>query len=84
MSNRHLRTLAAVFTEPTPANLHWHKIEAMLTAAGAAMSEGAGSRVRFRLNGRDASFHRPHPQKETKRAAVRSVRAFLTDAGVTP
>ena len=84
MSNRHLRTLAAVFAEPTPANLHWRKIEAMLTAAGATMTEGAGSRVRFRLNGEEAAFHRPHPQKETKRAAVRSVRDFLAAAGVTP
>ena len=38
----------------------------------------------FRLNGVDAVFHRPHPAKETDRGALRSVRRFLREAGVTP
>jgi hypothetical protein len=42
------------------------------------------SRVRIALNGVRAVFHRPHPQKETDKGAVRSMRRFLTEAGVTP
>jgi len=36
------------------------------------------------LNGMRAVFHRPHPQKETDKGAVISIRRFLTEAGVEP
>lgn len=48
------------------------------------MSEGRGSRVRIALNGIRAVFHRPHPQKETDKGAVMSMRRFLVEAGVQP
>ena len=78
------KTLAAVSAEPTLANILWTDIESMLVHLGATVSEGSGSRVRFSLNGVFAVFHRPHPQKEAGRGVVRSVRTFLTNAGVTP
>ncbi|TCV88051.1 HicA-like toxin of HicAB toxin-antitoxin system [Sulfurirhabdus autotrophica] len=56
----------------------------MIEATGAKKSEGAGSRVRFLLNGVPGMFHRPHPQKETDKGAVESVRKFLIDAGIEP
>ena len=56
----------------------------MLKAVGAEITEGEGSRVRIALNGVRAVLHRPHPQKETEKGAVRSIRRFLTEAGVTP
>ena len=46
--------------------------------------EGSGSRIRFALNGIRATFHRPHPQKETDRGAVKSVRRFLEEGGTRP
>ena len=36
------------------------------------------------VNGVRAVFHRPHPRKETDKGAIRSVRRFLTEAGITP
>jgi len=30
-----------------------------------------------------ATFHRPHPQKETDKGAVKAVRQFLVEAGVS-
>ena len=54
----------------------------MLIALGAEVSEGAGSRVRIALNEIRAVFHRPHPEKETDKGAVKSVRRFLIEAGV--
>jgi hypothetical protein len=30
------------------------------------------------------TLHKPHPQKEMKAYAVEDVRAFLTEAGITP
>ena len=74
------KTYAAVFADPVRANIAWQDIEAMLVSRGAAVSEGAGSRVRFVLNGVVGLFHRPHPQKEAGRGVVVSVRRFLTDA----
>lgn len=53
----------------------------MLTALGAEITEGRGSRVRVYLNGVRAVFHRPHPQKETDKGAVKSVRRFLEATG---
>jgi HicA toxin of bacterial toxin-antitoxin, len=83
MSRKHRRTLQAVFAEPVRANVRWDDIEAMLKAHGAEISEGEGSRVRIALHGIRAVFHRPHPQKETDKGALRSMRRFLTEAGVT-
>lgn len=84
MGPKHKRILAEIFDDPVRSNIAWRDIESMLDAAGAEITEGAGSRVRFALNGVRAVFHRPHPQKETDKGAVKSMRRFLTEAGVTP
>jgi hypothetical protein len=84
MNQKHRRTLEAVFDDPIRSNIPWREIEAMLKAAGAEISEGQGSRVRIALNGVRAVFHRPHPRKETDKGAVRCIRRFLTEAGVSP
>ena len=84
MTGRQRKTLEAVFADPVRANVAWADVEALFVAAGAVVSEGRGSRVRVSLNGIDAVFHRPHPQRETDRGALRSVRRFLREAGVTP
>jgi hypothetical protein len=84
MSRKHRRTLEAIFAEPVLANVNWADIVAMLVANGANVTEGKGSRLRIALNEVRAVFHRPHPQKETDKGALRSMRRFLTEAGVTP
>ncbi|KAB7619412.1 type II toxin-antitoxin system HicA family toxin [Alkalilimnicola sp. S0819] len=84
MNKSHRKTLAEIFSAPTPRNLEWRRIEVLLLAAGAQLVEGRGSRVRFELNGVVASFHRPHPQKEAKPYQVRDAKEFLTQAGVKP
>jgi hypothetical protein len=65
-------------------NLEWRKIESLFQAVGAKVIEGAGSRVRFELNGIIGTFHRPHPQKEAKPYQVRDARILLEKAGVLP
>jgi hypothetical protein len=84
LCRKHVRTLKAIFTDPVPANILWADIEKLLSALGAELSEGRGSRVRIYLNGVRAVFHRPHPRKETDRGAVRSMRRFLVEAGIKP
>jgi len=82
MNSKHAKTLKSIFESPVRANIPWKDIEALLIALGAAREEGNGSRVRFILNGVFATFHRPHPRKETDRGAVTSVKSFLMNAGV--
>lgn len=77
-------TLQAIFTEPTRANIPWRDIESLFRNLGAEITEGRGSRVRVSLNDVNATFHRPHPQPETNKPMVRSVRRFLETAGIAP
>lgn len=83
-NSRQTRTLNAIFKEPTPANVQWNAIEALLVAIDCQVIEGNGSRVRFEKDGVIASFHRPHPAKEAKRYQVRDARDYLIKSGVRP
>ena len=82
LKKRHLRTLESIFKTPVQSNVKWSDIEKLLEALGAELSEGNGSRVRIVLNSVRAVFHRPHPQKETDKGALVSMRRFLINAGV--
>ncbi|MHB8346698.1 MAG: type II toxin-antitoxin system HicA family toxin [Acidiferrobacterales bacterium] len=84
MNNKHRKTLTDVFTEPVRANVLWSDVEALFHALGASVEERSGSRVGVALNGARAVFHRPHPEKETDKGALKSVRKFLLNAGVEP
>jgi hypothetical protein len=84
MNQKQQRTLEDIFADPVRANIAWRDIESLLVALGAEIAEGRGSRVWVTLNGIRAVFHRPHPQKETRRGAVRAVRDFLREARVMP
>lgn len=75
-------TYMKLFEEPVRSSISWSDIESLFVALGAELSEGRGSRVRVKLNGVFAVFHRPHPQKETDKGAVKSVRRFLNNAGI--
>jgi hypothetical protein len=39
VNSRHRRTLGRIFAEPTPADLRWRDIEALMGALGAEVSE---------------------------------------------
>jgi hypothetical protein len=82
VGRHHDRTLEAIFEKRV--GIAWSDIESMLRNLGAEISDGKGSRVRIALNGVRAVFHRPHPQKETDRGAVASMRRFLLEAGIEP
>jgi hypothetical protein len=75
-------TLGAIFTDPVRSDILWKDIESLLYAWGAEITEDRGSRVRIALKGVRAVFHRPHPQKETDKGSVKSIRRFLVAAGV--
>ncbi|MBZ3691497.1 type II toxin-antitoxin system HicA family toxin [Phyllobacterium sp. R2-JL] len=84
LNRKHRATLAAIFAKPVRAGIAWRDVEALILACGGEITEGQGSRVRIALNGIRAVFHRPHPQKETDKGAVKSVRRFLLEAETRP
>jgi hypothetical protein len=84
LNNKQRKTLESIFTNPIPSNINWKDIESLFIALGANVSQGQGSRVRVKLNDVRAVFHEPHPQKETDKGAVKSVRDFLLQAGIEP
>jgi hypothetical protein len=84
LNSKHRNTLKAIYDNPVRSDLDWQRIESLLFALGAELSEGRGSRIRVALNDVRAVFHRPPPQKETDKGALMSVRRFLKEAGITP
>jgi hypothetical protein len=83
MNQKQRKTLNDIFADPLRSNIPWKDIESLLEALGAEITEGRGSRVRIALKGVRAVFHRPHPKHETDKGAVRSVRRFLMEAGIS-
>lgn len=84
LNNKQRKTLELIFINPIPSNIIWQDIENLFIALGGTVSQGEGSRVRVKLNEVKAVFHEPHPQKETDKGAVKSVREFLIEAGIEP
>jgi hypothetical protein len=84
MNKKQRQTLNRIFEKPERSDIPWSNVESLFIALGAEISEGRGSRVRVALNDVRAVFHRPHPDRVTNKGAVKSVRRFLQEAGVTP
>ena len=82
MNKKQRQMLAKIFENPERADIRWDDIESLLTAFGAEISQGRGSRIRVALGGAKAVFHRPHPKPVANKPTVRSVRRFLLEAGV--
>lgn len=83
MNSKHRKTLEALYKSPTPSNIKWTDIESLFVHMGAELQEGNGSRIRVALHGVRAVFHKPHPKREVDKGALRSIKRFLENAGVT-
>lgn len=83
MNKKQRQTLQKIFEKPERSDILWRDIENVFVALGGEITEGKGSRVRVALNDVRAVFHRPHPQRVTNKASVKSVRRFLIESGVT-
>ncbi len=87
LNSKQRRTLRAIFTEPTRADVSWKDFESLVKALGGEWSKGGrtgGSRRRAKLNGIKGLFHHPHPGPVMKKGSVDSAKAFLRNAGATP
>lgn len=84
MNSKHKKTLKALFDTPPPKGMPWEDIESLLLAAGATVTEGSSSRVKFDLNGQTVAFHRPHNPKTARVYQIAVAREFLENNGVKP
>ncbi len=84
VNTKQCKTLELLFIHPTPADIARADIESLFRALDAEIREGAGSRVRVKVNGVPAVFHVPHPRRRIAQGRIRAIRAFLEDAGVQP
>jgi HicA toxin of bacterial toxin-antitoxin, len=82
VNNKHQKTLKEVFSSPTPKNIEWRRVEALLMALGCELIEGNGSRVAFIYAAKRADFHRQHPNKEAKPYQVKAVAEYLILIGM--
>ena len=82
MNSKQKKTLEFLLKNPIQPNILWADIEKLFISLGGELSMGSGSRVRVKLNGMRAVFHRPHPEKTTDKGAIISVRRFFENAGV--
>jgi len=81
---RQRKTLAAIFTKPTPASIRFSDIESLIAALGGTVSSRGGSRVSIELKGEHWRAHRPHPGKEAKRYQLEEARELLERVGIRP
>ncbi|MEP7186377.1 MAG: type II toxin-antitoxin system HicA family toxin [Rhodanobacter sp.] len=84
MKARHARTLKRIFARPVSGSVRWKDIEALFADLGAKINEAEGSRVAIVLFGEVRVFHRPHPNPDTDKGAVATIRKWLESNGVKP
>lgn len=84
LKRKHQTTLRQIYTKPISANIKWKDIEALFLELGAEIEEREGSRIAVVLFGQVKVFHRPHPNPDTDKGAVASVKKWLSENGVIP
>ena len=84
MRAKHRRILADIFSKPTPSDLRWADVEAMLGACGVKIVQRSGSRVGLIKGGERIVVHRPHPTPLVGQATVRDIAVFLKAVGIEP
>ena len=84
MRTKHRKTLARVHGKPTPPDIRWDQLKAMLEACGVEVQERSGSRVGLKKDNERIVIHRPHPRPVVGRETVRDIAAFLPAVGVEP
>ncbi|MDO4698569.1 MAG: type II toxin-antitoxin system HicA family toxin [Pasteurellaceae bacterium] len=84
IKKKHQRTLSQLYQHPISANIKWKDIEGLFVELGGEIQEREGSRVAVILFEQVKVFHRPHPDPNTDKGAVASIRKWLSENGVYP
>jgi hypothetical protein len=84
MNRKHRKTLAAIFAEPTLANINWDSAVSSLASMGVTIEPHGGSIYSFSFGGTRHIIHKPHPGHELSKPGVRAFREFCIAAGIGP
>ena len=66
---------------PTPADVRWAEIAALLRMLGVEIIGRTGSRVLLRKGDQRIVVHRPHPRPDVRRDTVRNIVDFVKRIG---
>lgn len=85
MNNGQRKTLAAIFTHPTPSGIRWKDAVSLFRALGADIDQSReGSRFAFVMKMSTEIYHKPHPSPYVSQPSVRQMRGQLQKEGVQP
>lgn len=78
--SKHDKTLARLCSKPTPSNISWKDLSALLKHLGYTEIKGNGSRRKFHHVDRNALIccHEPHPHPDVDKGCINDVVEHLT------
>ncbi|SFV88650.1 HicA protein [hydrothermal vent metagenome] len=77
MNSKQRKTLKKIMTTPALASIEFDDIVKCMIAMGYDFKQGEGSRVAFIIDSEVLPIHKPHPNKELKKYAVRQLQLFI-------
>ncbi len=84
MSDKKMNSIFAKVVSGPIKPMKWEDIKKLLIWLGARVRKHSGSARIFYINDRPLSIHKPHPDNELKRYAVRHVRDYLIKNKIHP
>jgi hypothetical protein len=87
LNSRQKALIQKICSNPTPADVEWKEVESLLGAlidvlGGKADKKRSGSRVCFKVGKQKLILHKPHPDPNMDKNAVRNVKDLLINTGV--
>ncbi|CAC9492249.1 hypothetical protein [uncultured Gammaproteobacteria bacterium] len=77
MNNKQRKILKKIMTTPALASVEFDEVVKCMVAMGCDFKQGEGSRVAFIIGSEVLVIHKPHPNKELKRYAVKQLQLFI-------
>lgn len=87
INKKHKELIVKICTDPIPSDIKWKEIHNLAEAlikelGGKADTKRNGSRVCFKIGNRKMILHKPHPNPEVDKGALKQIRECLYNEGV--
>ena len=84
VNSKHKKTLLLIYKDPLQGSIPWDQIESFLIAIGCTVVSSGGSAITIEMNSIRLNVHRPHPNRDSLRYRVKSLRDFLDKLEIKP
>lgn len=84
MSDKKMKSIFTKIVSGPIKPMKWEDVKKLLLWLGAKLRQSDGSARVFIINKRPLTIHKPHPDNELKRYAVRQVRNYLIKHDIQP